>query len=196
MINISRVEEIDFLKDSRILRQSSWSSFFLQMLPPLYCIVSSVSSVLHLQLLLWRGFISWSYPPKTGNSFSLSARHFCLGCGLILRKHTCELQIFHFQNNCIPSNHLSNASGLAFSWLLQPQIWAENWDSVSLQTLDWFRLYFSSPFGLENRKTGFHATIQLVSPFQKGKEHMKPSFIFPVMTRKPISILTWLEQTN
>lgn len=43
MINISRVEEIDFLKDSRILRQSSWSSFFLQMLPPLYCIVSSVS---------------------------------------------------------------------------------------------------------------------------------------------------------
>lgn len=43
MINISRVEEIDFLKDSRILRQSSWSSFFLQMLPPPYCVVSSVS---------------------------------------------------------------------------------------------------------------------------------------------------------
>jgi hypothetical protein len=65
-----------------------------------------------------------------------------------------------------------------------------------LQTLDWFRLYFNSLFGLENRKTGFYAIIEYVSPFQKGKEHMKPSFIFPVITRKPISILAWLEQTN
>lgn len=131
MINISRVEEIDFLKDSRILRQSSWSSFFLQMLPPLYCIVSSVSLCSPSPAVVMKRIYILVVSSHDRELVFLVCQIFLLRLRADFEEARVNYKFSISRTIVSPSNHLSNASGLAFSWLLQLQIWAENRDTVS-----------------------------------------------------------------